>query len=185
MRFDARRHRHRRAARRRSLWSSDSKRVACLSSDLTEQRGNLFSTPRPAPLKKQTAVYQLSGEIFARVELPLGEVPGRESDTELERAILGHEYTEPIRWQKPNVLVLERHEYYRKIKPTSDRQRKVRIDTRLRSALSDHRHHRPGWKGDTCLEAPQRPTVIAQEDHQQSHSALDTHLTWRVYPQQC
>jgi hypothetical protein len=76
----------------------------------------LFSTPRPAPLKKQTAVYQLSGDSFTRVELPLTEVPGRDSDTELERAILGHEYTEPIRWQKPNVL--ERHEYYETLKPT-------------------------------------------------------------------
>lgn len=101
-----------------ALWSPDSKRVACLSSDLTEQQGNLFSTPRPAPLKKQTAVYQLSGESFVRVELPLGEVPGRESDSELERAILGHQYTEPERWQKPNVLVLTRHEYYRKMMPT-------------------------------------------------------------------
>jgi hypothetical protein len=101
-----------------ALWSPDSKRVACLSSDLTQQRGNLFSTPRPAPHKKQTAVYQLSGDLFTRVELPLGEVPRRESDTELERAILGHEYIEPIRWQKPNVLVLQRHEYYEKLKPT-------------------------------------------------------------------
>ena len=100
-----------------AIWSSDSKRVACLSSDLTEQKGNLFSTPRPAPLKKQTAVYQLSGESFIRVELPLSEVPGRDSDAELEGAILGHEFTEPIRWQKPNVLLLERHEYYEKHKP--------------------------------------------------------------------
>jgi thiamine biosynthesis protein ThiC len=35
----------------------------------------------------------------------------RDSDAELEKAILSHEYTEPIHWQKPNVLVLERHEY--------------------------------------------------------------------------
>jgi Bacterial SH3 domain len=102
-----------------ALWAPDSKRVACLSSDLTEQHGNLFSTPRPAPHKKQTAVYQLSGDLFRRVELPLGEVPGRDSDTELERAILGHEYTEPTRWQRPNVLVLQRHEYYEKMKPTA------------------------------------------------------------------
>jgi Bacterial SH3 domain len=100
-----------------ALWSPDSKRVACLSSDLTEQRGNLFSTPRPAPLRKQTVVYQLSGEAFARVELPLIEAPERKSDKELERAILGHEYTEPIRWQKPNVLILKRHEYYETLKP--------------------------------------------------------------------
>ncbi len=99
------------------LWSPDSKRFACLSSDLTEQPGNLFSTPRPAPLRKQTAVYQVSGEKWKRVDLPLGEVPGRESDAELAGAILGHEFTKPIRWRKPNVLLLERHEYYQKLKP--------------------------------------------------------------------
>jgi hypothetical protein len=102
-----------------ALWSSDSKRVACLSSDLTVEQGNLFSTPRPEPLKKQTAVYQLSGETFARVDLSLDKVPDRESDKELEGAIPGHEYTEPVRWQKPNVLVLQRHEYYRKMMPTT------------------------------------------------------------------
>lgn len=101
-----------------ALWSPDSKRVACLSSDLSEQQGNLFSTPRPAPLRKQTAVYQVAGDDFARVDLPLGEVPARENDAELKGAILGHEYTEPVRWQKPNVLVLQRHEYFRKMMPT-------------------------------------------------------------------
>jgi hypothetical protein len=101
-----------------SLWSPDSKRVACLSSDLTEQQGDAFSTPRPAPLKKQTAVYQLAGESFARVDLPLGKIPGRDSDIQLEGAILGHEFTEPVRWSKPSALVLRRHEYYRKMMPT-------------------------------------------------------------------
>jgi hypothetical protein len=101
-----------------ALWSPDSKRVACLSSDPTEQQGNLFSTPRPAPLWKQTAVYQVSGETFARVDLPVGDAPGPENDKELERAVLGHECTEPVRWQKSNVLVLQRHEYYEKLGPT-------------------------------------------------------------------
>src|SRR6266542_6238861 len=49
----------------------------------------------------------------------LSEVPGRDSDTELELAILGHEYTEPTRWEKPNVLILQRHEYYETLKPTA------------------------------------------------------------------
>ena len=102
-----------------ALWSPDSKRVACLSSDLASQEGNLSGIPRPAPLRKQTAVYQLSGDTFARVDLSLGEVPGRENDTELKGAIQGHEYTEPVRWQKPNVLILSRHEYYRKSMPTT------------------------------------------------------------------
>ena len=93
-----------------ALWSPDSKRVACLSSDLTPQEGNLFS--------KQTAVYQLAGDSFARVDLALREAPGPEGPHELERAVLGHEYTEPVRWQKPNVLVLQRHEYYQKMMPT-------------------------------------------------------------------
>ncbi len=100
------------------LWSPDSKRFAYLSNDLTPPAGNLFSTPLPAPQRKQTAVYQVSGQSFTRVELPLSDVPGRESDAELTGAILGHEYTQPVRWEKPNVLLLERHEYYEKLGPT-------------------------------------------------------------------
>jgi hypothetical protein len=99
------------------LWSPDSKRFALVSSDLTPPAGNLFSTPRPAPQRKQTAVYQLSGESFARVEVPFSEVPGRADDVELQSAILGHDYVEPLRWSKPTVLVLEKHEYYENLKP--------------------------------------------------------------------
>lgn len=99
------------------LWAPDSKRFASLSVDLTQQPGNLFSTPRPAPLRKQTTVYQLTGEAWTRVVLPLAVVPGRDRDTELEGAILGHDYVEPARWKSPNVLVLERHEYYEKKQP--------------------------------------------------------------------
>jgi hypothetical protein len=101
------------------LWSPDSKRFAYVSSDLTQRAGNLFSTPRPAPQRKQTTVYQLSGESFTRVEVPLVEVPGRADDAELQGAILGHDYIEPLRWSKPNVLILEKHEYYEKLKPTT------------------------------------------------------------------
>lgn len=99
------------------LWSPDSKRFASLSIDLTPHPGNLFSTPRPPPLRKQTAVYQLTGDVWTRVALPLDVVPGRDRDTELDGAILGHDYVEPARWKAPNVLVLERHEYYEKLTP--------------------------------------------------------------------
>ena len=102
------------------LWSPDSKRFAYRSSDLTRHEGNLFSTPRPPPQRKQTAVYKVSGESFARADLNLSDVPGRENDEELKGAILGHDYIEPIRWEKPNVLALERHEYYRKLKKIDD-----------------------------------------------------------------
>jgi hypothetical protein len=101
------------------LWSSDSNRVACVSSDLTQGHGNLFSKPRPPVQRKQTAVYQRSSESFGRIELDLSEVPGRDGDEEVKGAILGHEYTEPIRWESPAVLILERHEYYEKLKPTT------------------------------------------------------------------
>ncbi len=100
------------------LWSPDSKRFAYLSSDLTLSSGNLFSTPTPAPQRKQTAVYQLAGETCQRVDLKLDAIPGRETDAELKNAILGHDYITPIRWAKPNVLILDRHEYFRALKPT-------------------------------------------------------------------
>ena len=100
------------------LWSPDSKRFAYLSSDLTPFAGNLFSTPRPTPQRKQTVVYQLDGETCTRVDVNLTDVPGRESDAELKRAILGHDYITPTRWEKPNVLILDRHEYFETLKPT-------------------------------------------------------------------
>ena len=98
------------------LWSPDSKRVACLTSDLTEQPENSFTNPQP-PLRKQTAVYQVAGDVFARVELSLSEAPGEKNDAELKGAVVGHKFTEPVRWRKPNVLILRRHEYYRKLMP--------------------------------------------------------------------
>jgi hypothetical protein len=100
-----------------ALWSPDSKRVACLSSDLTQQEGDLFGSPRPAPLRKQTAVYQLAGENFVAIDLSLGNPPGRDGDAELEGAVVVHEFTEPVRWQKPTVLILQRHEHFRKMVP--------------------------------------------------------------------
>ncbi len=100
-----------------ALWSSDSKRVVCLSSDLNVRQGNLFDKPTPPPLKKQVAVYQLQGDSFVRVELSLDASPNQLKDMELKGAIPGQIYTEPLSWLKPNVLLLRRHEYYQKIMP--------------------------------------------------------------------
>lgn len=102
-----------------ALWSPDSKRVACLSIDLPDQPGHLFSDPRPPLQRKQTVVYQIASDSFALVELSLGKAPEQENDAELKGAVPGHIYTEPVRWSKPNVLVLERHEYYAVKKPVT------------------------------------------------------------------
>jgi len=101
----------------RIVWSPDSKRFASLSSRMNEKQANLFSKPQPEPHQKQTAVYQVTGDSWSRVEMPLDKMPGRERDTELQGAILGHDFIEPVRWQKKNVLLLERHEYFEKKKP--------------------------------------------------------------------
>lgn len=99
------------------LWSPDSKRFASLSGAFNEQQRNLFGEPGQIPHKKQTAVYQVTGDAWTRVELSFDKVPGRERDTELKGAMLGHDYIEPVRWQKPNVLRLTRHEYFEVKKP--------------------------------------------------------------------
>ena len=99
------------------LWAPDSQRFAYLSSDLT-MGGSLFTSPPPPPQRKQTAVYQAKNGAFERIELPLSEIPERESDDEVKRAVLGHEHTTPVRWETPDVLVLARHEYYQTLKPT-------------------------------------------------------------------
>lgn len=101
-----------------ALWSPDSQRVACLSTDLPAQPGSLLDNPPPPPQRKQTAIYQRTGDSFARVDLSLGEAPGHAADKELQGASRGHIFTEPVRWRKANVLLLDRHEYYRKMIPT-------------------------------------------------------------------
>ncbi|MEO5722111.1 MAG: hypothetical protein ABIR71_11655, partial [Chthoniobacterales bacterium] len=101
-----------------ALWSPDSQRVACLSTDLPAQPGTLLDNPPPPPQRKQTVIYQRTGDSFARVDVSLGEAPGYAVDKELEGASRGHIFTEPVRWRTPNVLVLSRHEYYRKMIPT-------------------------------------------------------------------
>jgi hypothetical protein len=100
------------------VWSPDSMRFASLSIRMNEKQANLFSKPQPEPHRKQTVVYQVTGDSWSRVEMTFDKVPGRENDTELEGAMLGHDFIEPVRWQKRNVLLLERHEYYEKMKPT-------------------------------------------------------------------
>jgi len=109
------------------VWSPDSKRFASLSIRMNEQQANLFSKPQPVPHRKQTAVYQAIGDTWSRVELPLDNVPGRDRDAELEGAILGHDYIEPVRWQKRDVLLLERHEYFERMKPIV--MDKVKVDS--------------------------------------------------------
>ena len=102
-----------------ALWSSDSRRVACVSINLPDQPGSMFSVPPPPVQRKQTAVYQRAGDHFERVELSLGAPPGQENDPKLKGAAVGHIYTEPMRWRKPNALLLRRHEYYRVKTPIS------------------------------------------------------------------
>ncbi len=99
------------------VWSPDSKRFASLSVAMNHNQRNLFGEPGQVPHRKQTAVYQLAGDSWSRVEMSFDKVPGRERDTELQRAMIGHDYIEPVRWQKKNVLLLERHEYYEIKKP--------------------------------------------------------------------
>jgi hypothetical protein len=99
------------------LWAPDSKRFAYRSNRENQEQANLFSTPRPEPHRKVTAIYQLTGDSWQRADLLPNEPPDRADDAELAGGVLGHEYTEPVRWEKPNVLVLERHDYYEVMRP--------------------------------------------------------------------
>jgi hypothetical protein len=86
------------------LWAEDSKRFAYLSSDLTPARHG--------GLKEQTAVFQLTGQAFGKVELPLAEKSGAEGDAKLSGATLIHDFVEPVGWVTPTVLKITRHDYY-------------------------------------------------------------------------
>jgi hypothetical protein len=100
------------------LWSPDSKRFAYVSID-TVHAGNPFSNPPAPPQKTQTTVYQLSGNSFAKVDVPLNHPPGQESDREIAGAVMEHDFVTPTRWEKPNTLILEKHDYYEKLTPSS------------------------------------------------------------------
>ena len=59
------------------LWAPDSKRFAYFSSDLTPGRAG--------GLREQTAIFQLTGQPFGKVELSFAEKPGIEGDAKLRR----------------------------------------------------------------------------------------------------
>lgn len=79
------------------LWAPDSKLFA-------------FLTNQMAGGEEQITVYQFSGESFAKVELPRGEVPTTEGDSELKGAVFAFEYPrlDTLRWTKPNVVSFQK-----------------------------------------------------------------------------
>lgn len=101
------------------LWAPDSKRFAYVSSDLTPMRAG--------GLKKQTAVFQLTGQAFSKVELPLAEKSGAESDAKLSGATLIHDFVEPVDWLTPTVLKIRRHDYYQTKDESGSRSDSVRV----------------------------------------------------------
>ena len=100
------------------LWSPDSKRFAYVASDQTT-RGGIFPSPPLPPPRVQTTVYQISGKSCAKINLPLQQPPGKESDPEIRGAVVGHEFVSPVRWANANTIILERHDYYEKRTPSS------------------------------------------------------------------
>jgi hypothetical protein len=86
------------------LWAPDSKRFAYYSK--TRDIG-------------RAVVYQhndTSGE-FQRIELPIETMPGADRDPELKDARRGHSFAEPTNWSEPNVLLVERHDYFEVKRP--------------------------------------------------------------------
>ena len=84
------------------LWSPDSKRFAYVSSS-------------------QTTVYQSSGKSFTKINLPLDQSPGKESDPQIRGAVMYEESVTPTRWVKADTLIFERFDHYTKLNPSSGR----------------------------------------------------------------
>ena len=84
------------------LWSPDSKRFAYVSSS-------------------QTTVYQSSGKSFTKINLPLDQPPGKESDPQIRGAVMYEESVTPTRWAKADTLIFERFDHYTKLNPSSGR----------------------------------------------------------------
>ena len=94
------------------LWSPDSKRFAYVAAE-------------------ETTVYQSSGKSFTKINLPLDQPPGKESDPQIRGAVLGEESVTPTRWAKADTLIFERFDHYTKLNPSSGK-------TARRSSLRNH-----------------------------------------------
>jgi uncharacterized delta-60 repeat protein len=101
------------------LWSPDSKRFAYVAS-------RPFRTEAPPAQRTQTTVYQSSGKSFTRINLPLDQPPGKESDPQIRGAVTGEESITPTRWAKADTLILESFDYYEKLNPSSGKTHVVR-----------------------------------------------------------
>jgi hypothetical protein len=87
------------------LWSPDSTRFAYVA-----------SSPQGTA---QTTVYQSSGKSFTKINLPLDQSLGKESDPQIRGAVMDDESVTPTRWAKADTLILERFDYYVKLNPSS------------------------------------------------------------------
>ena len=86
----------------------------------------LVRTEAPPPERTQTTVYQSLGKPFTKINLPLDQPPGKESDPQIRGAVTGEESVTPTRWAKPDTLILERFDYYEKLNPSSGKTHIVR-----------------------------------------------------------
>src|SRR6266480_891000 len=68
---------------------------------------------RAGRLKKQTAIFQLTGQTFGKVDLPLAETSGAEGAPKLSAATLINNFVGPVRWVTPTVLKIARHDHYK------------------------------------------------------------------------
>jgi uncharacterized delta-60 repeat protein len=94
------------------LWSPDSKRFAYVP-----------SSPQGTA---QTTVYQSSGKSFTKINLPLDQPLGKESDPQIRGAVMDDQSVTPTRWAKADTLILERFDYYAKVNPSSGKTYVVR-----------------------------------------------------------
>jgi len=79
-------------------------------------------------------------------DVTVREVPGRERDAEVQGAVLGHEYIRPVRWSKPAVLILERHEYIQELMPPFEEVRSLGRLYEIRVTISPEGNSVAAWK---------------------------------------
>jgi Bacterial SH3 domain len=86
------------------LWSPDSSRFAYYSKTATMGRAVVYQLDR-------------TSGVFQRIELPIENIPGADRDPELKDARRQHSFAEPTNWAEPNVLLIERHDYFEVTRP--------------------------------------------------------------------
>jgi hypothetical protein len=104
----------------------------------------IIASEKRASRDKESNKFQVSGNSFVKMDLPFNQPPGKESDPEMVGAVMAFDFVTPTRWENSNTLILEKHDYYEKLTPSSGKHGFARLYEIMVSFKEEGRRLRRG-----------------------------------------